>query len=649
MAQLKVLITSGGTISRIDNVRHIDNFSNGKTGALIAEEFLKNGDLVYFLHRKSSTEPFKRNLPDLSQSIEEEQEKLRQVHSEFNKYKPQLKEYSFQTFEDYFNSLQRLLKSENPDVVVLAAAVSDYSAKPQDGKISSDLETLNIEMKRNPKVISLVKTWNPKVFQVGFKLLVNSSLEELIDTAYKHGTKNHSNLTVANSLSGSRLDKTLLITPEKSIHSIERKDLQSKLVELVHQRVSKQHYSTNKDNNLDYQEKYSKEIDEFRKSTQKLYSLDLFEPYTKDSQAQFGFLAVKLDKGFLITARASNKKEISQEDTVYVEKVDFRTRRVYVNSSGKKASLNANLAAKIFETTDAKIVLHSHISLGLKNKTEVDYSPGTQEDLDEVIKHLSSPLELVNHGILIFGKDLQEIISQFPDSPCYTNFPRYYDLVYRRFQKSDDFLNLVSNSIEKDRKVLDLAGGTGDLSQRLLERGYKNISLADKNPGMLKVAEKLNLPTHTGTMENLNLDKKFDSILVRQAINYLQDYETLVQGLRSMYHHLNPGGRLIFNAPNSPQDYQKEKNYEYEADGLKVKIEEMNLIEEKTLIHTQRCTLLSPNGVKKLYDMNKFALFTRDDFEKALNEAGFSKISFLGKNLQELDEKSKSLYCLAER
>ena len=40
--KLEVLITSGGTISKIDDIRHIGNFSNGTTGALIAEEFLKN-------------------------------------------------------------------------------------------------------------------------------------------------------------------------------------------------------------------------------------------------------------------------------------------------------------------------------------------------------------------------------------------------------------------------------------------------------------------------------------------------------------------------------------------------------------------------------------------------------------------------------
>lgn len=233
--QLEVLITSGGTISKIDDVRHIGNDSKGTTGAMIAEEFLREGAKVYYLHRKNSVIPFSRNLTvDKDKPFEQELERIKPVYEEFQNFRENYKAYSFDTFESYYNSVERLLLSNSIDIVVLAAAVSDYGAKKVDGKISSDRENLTIKLEKTPKVISLIKKWKPHVFQVGFKLLSNVSADELVDTAYQHGLKNHSDLTVAND---EKLN-TFLITPEKGILPVKRQELAEKLVELVNQRIS---------------------------------------------------------------------------------------------------------------------------------------------------------------------------------------------------------------------------------------------------------------------------------------------------------------------------------------------------------------------------------------------------------------------------
>ncbi|HLC97161.1 MAG TPA: phosphopantothenoylcysteine decarboxylase [Candidatus Nanoarchaeia archaeon] len=51
---LEVIVTSGGTISKVDDVRHIGNFSRGTTGALIAEEFLKAGATVHYVYGRDA-------------------------------------------------------------------------------------------------------------------------------------------------------------------------------------------------------------------------------------------------------------------------------------------------------------------------------------------------------------------------------------------------------------------------------------------------------------------------------------------------------------------------------------------------------------------------------------------------------------------
>jgi phosphopantothenate--cysteine ligase len=233
---LEILITSGGTQCPIDDVRSIGNFSNGTTGALIAEEFLSEGYKVHFLYGKGSARPFRRNLTlNPEKEFEEEKTRLEEVYNKFHKYKDLLEEYPYITFSDYHNSLKDLLTKRQIDAVVLAAAVSDYGTEKRTGKISSDKDKLIIELTKNPKVINFVKQWRPEVYQIGFKLLSNVSADKLAEVAYAHGRLNNSDLTVANSLNKGSVEKatTMLVYPDGTSMEIIRKDLSRKLVEAV--------------------------------------------------------------------------------------------------------------------------------------------------------------------------------------------------------------------------------------------------------------------------------------------------------------------------------------------------------------------------------------------------------------------------------
>lgn len=230
--QLEVLVTSGGTSSEIDDIRKITNSSTGYTGALIAEEFLRNGAKVRYLHAVNSVLPFARNLAvDYLKDLNEEIERIKPFYNEASKLSENLQTYSFDTFEQYFRRIQSLLLTA--DVIVLSAAVSDYGAGKVSGKISSDKENLSIDFFQLPKVISLIKKWKPDIFQVGFKLLSDVSAQELIETAYKHGLKNNSDLTVANAKNNGKLAFTMLITPGRQVIPVGRKELAQKLVQMV--------------------------------------------------------------------------------------------------------------------------------------------------------------------------------------------------------------------------------------------------------------------------------------------------------------------------------------------------------------------------------------------------------------------------------
>ena len=106
-------------------------------------------------------------------------------------------------------------------VIIHSMAVSDYTPvymtgfdevqasqdltefldkKNQETKISSKEDVQVLFLKKNPKIISLIKEWNPKIHLIGFKLLVGVSQEHLIQIARESLEKNQADLIVANDL-----------------------------------------------------------------------------------------------------------------------------------------------------------------------------------------------------------------------------------------------------------------------------------------------------------------------------------------------------------------------------------------------------------------------------------------------------------------
>jgi len=195
---MKILITSGGTKIPIDQVRDITNMSQGTFGSKIATELLHLGHEVYFFKAKGSKSPMSITLNFVRDNdIWKQLENVQKLYTSFvDKYK----EMEYQTFDDYKERLERLVKIEQPNVIVLAAAVSDYGVEnPFKGKVRSN-DLLTIKLLQLPKIIYYIKEWCPKAKIVGFKLLVESKEYQLIDAAKRSISDNKCNMIVANDL-----------------------------------------------------------------------------------------------------------------------------------------------------------------------------------------------------------------------------------------------------------------------------------------------------------------------------------------------------------------------------------------------------------------------------------------------------------------
>ena len=190
---MNILITSGGTSERIDRVRSITNHSTGQLGKVIAETFLNKGDRVTLVTTSRAVRPL--------------------LH-------PNLTTVEIENVAELHEKLEQLVHTH--DVLIHAMAVSDYtpvymtgfdkvlaSSDPteflnksnSESKISSQDDVQILFLKKTPKIISLVKQWNPEILLIGFKLLVDVSKEKLLETARASLKNNQADIIVANDLS----------------------------------------------------------------------------------------------------------------------------------------------------------------------------------------------------------------------------------------------------------------------------------------------------------------------------------------------------------------------------------------------------------------------------------------------------------------
>ncbi|MEO0249319.1 MAG: class I SAM-dependent methyltransferase [candidate division WOR-3 bacterium] len=97
--------------------------------------------------------------------------------------------------------------------------------------------------------------------------------------------------------------------------------------------------------------------------------------------------------------------------------------------------------------------------------------------------------------------------------------------------------------------VLDLACGTGNLTQELLARGYRVVGL-DSSEEMLAVAkEKLpGVEFFRGDFLSWGLDRDFDAVAcVYDSLNNLLLDDDMISAFRETLAHLRPGGIFVFD------------------------------------------------------------------------------------------------------
>jgi len=131
----KVVVTAGGSIEKIDDVRFISNFSSGKMGEALAKAFYIKGADVTLISSKT------HNLTK------------------------EIKQIKLNSAKEYFEAILK----ENPDYLIMAAAIADYKPKYTPGKLKKEKigDKFILEMEKNIDILESLKDKNFK--KIGFK------------------------------------------------------------------------------------------------------------------------------------------------------------------------------------------------------------------------------------------------------------------------------------------------------------------------------------------------------------------------------------------------------------------------------------------------------------------------------------------------
>lgn len=219
---------------------------------------------------------------------------------------------------------------------------------------------------------------------------------------------------------------------------------------------------------------------------------------------------------------------------------------------------------------------------------------------------------------------------------AYTGFAEVYDLFMDNIPY-EEWCGYVTGLLRErgieDGLVLDLGCGTGTLTELLAQKGYDMIGV-DNAEDMLEIALEKKLKSGSDILYLLQDMREFELygtvaavVCICDSINYILEYEDLVQVFRLVNNYLDPGGVFIFDL-NTEYKYREilgdatiaenrdESSFIWEND-----------YDEETRINEYDLTLFirekNGGGLFRRYEETHFQkAYTLDEVSRALKEAG---------------------------
>lgn len=217
----------------------------------------------------------------------------------------------------------------------------------------------------------------------------------------------------------------------------------------------------------------------------------------------------------------------------------------------------------------------------------------------------------------------------------YTDFAQIYDeLICKDIDYSyiADFIEKEFCAVKKPSLVLDMACGTGNLTNILSERGYDMIG-SDISYEMLGIAKRKNpdILYLCQDMRSLDLYGTVDAVLcMTDSLNYICDINELKNVFRLVKNYLNPDAPFIFDMNSHYKLSQIIADNTFTYDDDKVYYVWENEYDQKNREANFYLTffVLNKKGTYTRFDeRHTQKAYTNEEIICALKEANFSDIN----------------------
>jgi phosphopantothenoylcysteine synthetase/decarboxylase len=193
-----LLVTAGATRNPIDAMRFISAFSSGRTGVQIATSLPAPGVTMLGSPEASGRLRASRGV-DTSR----------------------VTALTFDSTRDLMRRMQDWCQVHPAGIVVHAAAVGDYEAQADAGKISSGLDELVIRLRPAPKILDAIRGWSPDLDIVSFKAAApETSAVDLAKIAHAQRQRTDSALVFANVIGDIGRDVLLATATGTTRHAV---------------------------------------------------------------------------------------------------------------------------------------------------------------------------------------------------------------------------------------------------------------------------------------------------------------------------------------------------------------------------------------------------------------------------------------------
>jgi len=447
---IRVLMCYGSAMARIDDMKLFGGVSGGTTGSLILDAFSEYNKKHESLYQKHES---------LYQMLALTNPGMLAKKSGYRSFDPSIPSHvstpqlNFRTWEEYRDLLYAQCKEFDPDIVICAVAVSNFTPEwivetrkevsskapgfhrlQVDGKVDTrDTETLTIQMGKTPNIINWVRNHlggldTSKVL-VGFKLTSHGNVDALVAHAREVLDNAGCDFVVANDLKLG-LERKLFVTPTGVVEGT-AEGVPAFATQILEAKRSG-YFSTRPRNDV---EPAFRDIEK-SSGVRELWD-DVAEPLwhrLKPHMPKHGTFAVRIpDLGFITTTRGKKivgstggwpvRNQVPLTMVWDIDKYEAGTiitgRQDYAS---EKATLNAPLLHRIFENApEVLIIVHQHRYL--KDAPTLPYvPPGTRAEAAYGDQFRTFNIE--GHGSVVsFNGDIGNVMRWVNDDSRWTDIP----------------------------------------------------------------------------------------------------------------------------------------------------------------------------------------------------------------------------------